>query len=150
MSLVGKTKELIEAMAKGMVACGPTLVPLADQGSGVSGVMQGLRDRNFFRGQSKNSLFVTCPGGIELIPKTRWNPPGQQPRPRGTAVWCSHVASGKARSVVGDGIDMGGRDFRISLATQFAVAQVVCKENDHVGLPSSSQVPWAQHKNQDH
>ena len=137
MAFVREAKELVEAVAKGVILCGSSLVPFSDQAGGVACVVQGLGNRDFLWRQAESGFFIERSGRIELVAEARRGAPGEETCPGGAAVGARHVACGKAHAIVRDGVDMGRRDFRIALAAQFSVTEVVGEEDDDVGSCAS-------------
>lgn len=76
-----ESKELIEAVPKGVIVRGAALMPFADQPSRVTSILQRLGNRDFRNRQTEARLLIERTDGIELITEASRNSPCQQSRP---------------------------------------------------------------------
>jgi len=131
-ALMQKSKELIEAVPKGVIVRRAALMPFADQPSRVTSVLQRLGNRDFRNRQTEARLFIERTGGIELITEACWDPPGKQTRAGRTAVGSSNIPFSEPYAIGGYCIDVGCRDLWISLAAKLSIAQVIGKKDNNI------------------
>lgn len=78
--------------------------------------------------------FVTSTDRIELVTKTGRDAPSHKPCTGRATIWCRHIGLSKANTSRCNGINVWCRNLRVSLATEFAISQVVCNKDNDVRL----------------
>ena len=96
--------------------------------------MQSVCQSLFSDGQSGVRVFVLRTNRIELISKPRLVTSGQQSSARRAAERRGYVSVCKSHTVSRQRIDVRRRNLRISLAAQFAVAEIIGQQHDNVWL----------------
>ena len=134
MSFVGEAEEFIESVPERMVFGSASLMPFANQASGVAGVVEGFSDGDLFGRESDFRVFVAGPNGIVFVSEARWDSSGQESGAGRATIGACDVGRGESGSVLCNGVNVRCRDFRISLTTKFPVSEVVGQENNDVGL----------------
>src|SRR5262249_24100104 len=71
---------------------------------------------------------------IEFVAKARWIATGHETRPTGTAIRGCYVAVGEAHAVLGDRVDVRRRNLLVALEAEFAIADIVRENDDHIRL----------------
>ena len=133
MSFVGESKKFIKPMSHGMKLSSSPQVPLTDQSSGVSPVMQPFSKGNLLLGQSNPGFLIACSNRVELITESGRNTARQQASPGRAAVGSCNVSLGKANSLAGHGVNIRGPDLTVPLHTAFPVAEIIGQKDDEVG-----------------
>ena len=76
------------------------------------------------------------------MPESRWVSTRQEPCPRRAAIRCSDIALGEPDTVCSQGVDVGGRDLFIAIATGLSPALIIGVKDQQVrfgGLLSFSK-----------
>ena len=132
MTFVRESEELVEAPSKRVVGSSPAEMPLSDDPRDIARPVQSVREGRFADWKPVFRVLVPGPDRIELVSETGRNAPGEQSGPRGTAVGTGDIAGRESHAARGDRIDVRRRDLGVSLAAEFAVSQIIGKDDDDV------------------
>lgn len=140
MSFVQKTKKLVESMSLWMKIRRPAQMPFANQGSGISGIMQAFGQGDLASRDTRTGIFIAGADGVEFVTKSSWKPAGQQAGPRGTAIGGGDIGLSTADTAFREPINPWRGDLRIALTAEFTVAQIIGDEQHDIGLILRSRV----------
>ena len=125
--------ELVEPAGGGDELLAAAQVPFAYAGGGVPERLHAVGDRLLVHREAE-VVFPFPPSAVELVPEAGGVAAGQQPGPARAAVRRGDVPAGEPHAVLGDRVDVRRRDLFVPLEAEFAVADVVGEEYDHVRL----------------
>ena len=114
-AFVQEAKEFVEAAPHGVILRRSTQMPFADQGCGVSNVVQHVGERLLIQRQPRVGVFVLIANRIKFIAKSSLIATGQQARSRRATERRCDIAIGEPHSVRSDGINVRRGNLRIAL-----------------------------------
>ena len=131
MAAVVDTVELIESAAQRCEFVGGTEVPLADKTGGVAQLLEALREHGFGR---RDAVVAFLDRWVALDPETHLVPSGHHSCARRVTHRAGHIAIRESCTVLGDGVDVRGRDLSAPLKAKFAVAKIIRDDKHDVRL----------------
>ena len=133
MPLVEKAEELIKATPLRMKLRRASEMPLAHQSRRIARVTQSIRHGLLRDWQANARRSVLRADGIELKTEPRLKTPRHQRRTRGRTKRRGDIAARESRPTRRECIDLRCRDAFPTVATEFAVTEVVNDDEDDVG-----------------
>lgn len=115
---------------------GGTEVPLADKTGGVAQLLEALREHRLARRDAVVAFFDRW---VTLDPETHLVPSGHHPCTRRVTHRAGHIAIRESCTVLGDGVDVRGRDLSAPLKAKFAVAKIIRDDKHDVRFLGTSR-----------
>ena len=126
---------LIETAAHGIeLLLRVAQVPFADHAGGITGLPKQLGERDFAMSGNPSSAVLAAEigSGVRRQTATKRIASRHQRRPRRCAKWCRRVELSEPRTFGGHSVQIWSFEFRMAIARQVAVTEVVSKDNNDI------------------
>ena len=111
-------------------------MPLANKTGDVAQLLEALREHGFGR---RDAVVAFLDRWVALDPETHLVPSGHHPCARRVTHRAGHIAIRESRTVLGDGVDVWGRDLSTPLKAEFAITEIIRDDKHDVRLLGTSR-----------
>ena len=129
MSAAKESEKFIEAPILGMHACVRAEMPFADNASGVSRLLESLRE-SFFRDRHASAAAAW----VEFMTEAILVSPSEQTGPRGRTIRARDIAVGETRARCYQSIEMRRGNVFATMEANIGIAHVIANDEQNVRL----------------